>query len=96
MAILLQKRLDHIDSQILWGTVAAKNHIVRSTDASNAFAGANSLNTSLYICIDTQYREWCKEKFNIDIPLNYVLSVQKVVQGHPEISDCRQHIWIEH
>ena len=86
------KMLDYIGSRIFWGTVAAKNLIVRGADASNAFAEANAPDIPLYVRIDTQYREWYKEKFNIDIPLNYVLPVHKALQGHPESSQ----LWATH
>ena len=80
------KMLDHVGSRIFWGSVAAKNLIVRGADASNAFAEASAPDIPLYVRVDTQYREWYKERFNIEIPPNHVLPVQKALQGHPESS----------
>ena len=86
------KMLDQVGSRIFWGTVAAKNLIVRGADASNAFAEANAPDIPLFVRIDNQYREWYKQRFNQDIPNNYVLPVQKALQGHPESS----RLWALH
>ena len=86
------KMLDHVGSRIFWGTVAAKNLIVRGADASNAFAEANAPDIPLYVRIDNQYREWYLKRFNKTIPPNYVLPVQKALQGHPESS----RLWALH
>ena len=86
------KMLDHVGSRIFWGTVAAKNLIVRGADASNAFAEASAPDIPLYVRVDTQYREWYKHKFDKDIPEGYVLPVRKALQGHPESS----RLWAIH
>ena len=69
--------LDHVGSRIFWGTVAAKNLIVRGADASNAFAEASAPDIPLYVRVDTQYREWYQHKFNKHIPEGYVLPVHQ-------------------
>ena len=86
------KMLDQVGSRIFWGTVAAKNLIVCGADASNAFAEANAPDIPLFVRIDNQYCEWYKLRFNKDIPNNYVLPVQKALQGHPESSQ----LWALH
>ena len=86
------KMLDHVGSRIFWGTVAAKNLIVRGADASNAFAEASAPDIPLFVRIDTQYKEWYLNKFNKQIPDNYVLPVHKALQGHPESS----RLWALH
>ncbi len=86
------KMLDQVGSRIFWGTVAAKNLIVSGADASNAFAEANAPDIPLFVRVDNQYREWYKLRFNKDIPNNYVLLVQKALQGHPESS----RLWALH
>ena len=70
------KMLDDVHSRIFWGTVAAKNLIVRAACASNAFAEANAPDIPLYVCIDKQYQEWYMHKFQKQIPEGYVLPVQ--------------------
>ena len=40
----------------------------------------------LFVCVDNQFCEWYKLRFDRDIPKNDVLSVQKALQGHPESS----------
>ena len=86
------KMPDHVGSRIFWGTVAAKNLIVRGADASNAFAEASAPTIPLYARVDTQYREWYQHKFNKQIPEDYVLLVHKALQGHPESS----RLWAIH
>ena len=86
------KMLDHVGSRIFWGTVAAKNLIVRGADASNAFAEASAPDIPLFVRIDTPYKEWYLHKFNKQIPDNYVLPVHKALQGHPESS----RLWALH
>ena len=86
------KMLDHVGSRIFWGTVASKNLIVRGADASNAFAEANAPEIPLYVRIDAQYKEWYKHRYNKEIPSDYVLPVNKALQGHPESS----RLWAQH
>ena len=86
------KMLDHVGSRIFWATVASKNLIVRGADASNAFAEANAPEIPLYVRIDAQYKDWYKQRYNKDIPDNYVLPVNKALQGHPESS----RLWAKH
>ena len=86
------KMLDHVGSRIFWAAVASKNLIVRGADASNAFAEANAPDIPLYVRIDSQYREWYQTRFNKTIPDDYVLPVNKALQGHPESS----RLWAKH
>ena len=78
------KALDHVGHRIFWAAVAAKNFIVRGCDASNAFAEAPPPKHPLYVRIDRQFREWWASKNRAQIPADYVLPVQKALQGHPE------------
>ena len=86
------KMLDHVGSRIFWGAVASKNLIVCDADASNAFAEAKAPDIPLYVRIDAPYREWYKARYNKEIPPNYVLPVNKALQGHPESS----RLWAKH
>ena len=79
------KALDQVGHRIFWAGVAAKNFIVRGSDASNAFAEAPPPKHPLYVRIDQPFREWwlkCKNRHNI--PEGYVMRVKKALQGHPE------------
>lgn len=80
------KMLDHSAERIFWATTATKNFIVRGADASNAFAEAGPPKIPLYIRVDTPYKEWYKAKYNKSFPDDYVLPVQRALQGHPESS----------
>ncbi len=86
------KMLDHVGSRNFWGAVASKNLIVRGADASNAFAEANAPDIPLYVRIDAQYKEWYNRRYDKQIPDNYVLPVNKALQGHPESS----RLWAKH
>ena len=70
--------------RVYWGLVAVKNFIAIGADASNAFAEAPPPKAPLYVVIDKQYREWYKDKYNINVPKGYTLRVQHAIQGHPE------------
>ena len=62
-----------------------KNHIVIGTDASNAFEEAKPPKAPLYVYLDTQFREWWKERgYNNIHPSHKVMRVKKALQGHPE------------
>ena len=80
------KMLDHVGSRIFWAIVACKNYLVRGADASNAFAEADAPKIPLYVRTDAAYREWYKEKYNIDLHPDLVLPVKRALQGHPEAS----------
>ena len=84
--------MDRVGSHIFWGTVAAKNLIVRGADASNAFAEVNAPDIPLFVSVDNQYREWYLHKFREIIPADYILPVHKVLQGHQESS----RLWALH
>ena len=57
---------------------------VRGTDASNAFAEADSPKIPLYVQIDASIHDWWKSKGQGDLPVNFVLPVKQALQGHPE------------
>jgi len=54
------------------------------TDASNAFAKAPPQVAPLYVLIDRPYRDWCRNKGQVEIPKGYELRVNHAIQGHPE------------
>ena len=83
---IFAKMKDNVGSLIFWGTVASKNLIVRGVDVSNAFAEARAHGIPLYVCVNTQCREWYKHKFNKDTSVGYVMPVYKSLQSHPESS----------
>ena len=76
--------LEQSGNRIFWAAAAAKNMVVYGADASNAFAEAPPPKAPLYVRIDKPFREWWKAKGRPDLPPNYVLPVQKALQGHPE------------
>ena len=76
--------LEQSGNRIFWAAAAAKNMVVYGADASNAFAEAPPPKAPLYVRIDTPFREWWKSKGRPDLPKDYVLPVQKALQGHPE------------
>ena len=76
--------LEQSGNRIFWAAAAARNMVVYGADASNAFAEAPPPKAPLYVRIDTPFREWWKSKGRPDLPSNYVLPVQKALQGHPE------------
>ena len=78
------KALDQVGHRVFWSAIAAKNFIVRGSDASNAFAEAPPPKHPLYVKVDTPYREWWISKGRPPIPEGYVMRVQKALQGHPE------------
>ena len=78
------KALDQVGHRVFWAAIAAKNFIVRGSDASNAFAEAPPPKHPLYVKVDTPYREWWISKGRPPIPEGYVMRVQKALQGHPE------------
>ena len=78
------KALDQVGHRVFWAGIAAKNFIVRGSDASNAFVEAPPPKHPLYVKVDTPYREWWISKGRPPIPEGYVLRVQKALQGHPE------------
>ena len=76
--------LEQSGNRIFWAAAAARNMVVYGADASNAFAEAPPPKAPLYVRIDQPFREWWKTKGRPDLPNNYVLPVQKALQGHPE------------
>ena len=76
--------LEQSGNRIFWAAAAARNMVVYGADASNAFAEAPPPKAPLYVRIDTPFREWWKSKGRPDLPKDYVLPVQKALQGHPE------------
>jgi dUTPase len=78
--------LDQTGAKIFWSAVAIYNYIVIGADASNAFAEAPPPKAPLYVRVDENYRRWYKNKYpdRQNLPHDYVLRVQKALQGHPE------------
>lgn len=79
------KSLDHVGSRIFWAVAAARNYVVRGADASNAFAEAEAPKIPLFVRLNEPYRQWWTERMNQpSIPKDFVLPVNKALQGHPE------------
>ena len=78
--------LDQTGAKMFWASAAINNFIVLGADASNAFAEAPPPKAPLYVRIDDNFKRWYKHKFpnRPNLPDDYVLRVQKALQGHPE------------
>ena len=61
-------------------------------DASNAFAESKVPDIPFYVQIDVPLWEWHTSRFDKDTPDNFVLPVNKALQGHPDSS----HLWAKH
>ena len=78
--------LDQTGAKIFWASVAINNYIVLGADASNAFAEAPPPKAPLYVRLDDNYKRWYAQRHPEKPPLpdDYVVKVQKALQGHPE------------
>jgi hypothetical protein len=77
--------LEQTGSRIFYATCAILNYLIYCADVSNAFAEAPPPKAPLYMRPDQQFRDWWeKVKQRPPIPANYVLPVQRAIQGHPE------------
>ena len=73
--------LDHVISHNFWASVASKNFIVCSADASNAFAESSLSKIPLYVRTGQPFCDWWKYCFDENLNPNRVLPVLKALQG---------------
>ena len=84
--------LEQSGCRLFWALSALENFIIYGADATNTYAEVQAPIASLYVRVDTQFREWYLRKYNINLSPKYVLPVKHALQGHPEWAS----LWSEH
>jgi hypothetical protein len=63
---------------------ANEGYFCIKVDATNAYANSPSPDQQTYVHVDHQYADWFLLQYDKDVPPDYVLPMQHVLQGHPE------------
>ena len=84
--------IDQSACRLFWAIAAMKCKLVYGSDAVNAFAEAPPPKSPLYLKTDAAYRNWYKNKYNIDLPTSSYVRVHQAIQGHPE----SPRLWQQH
>jgi hypothetical protein len=82
--------ISQVGMKIFFAICALENYVIIDLDAVNAFGQAGSLFDIIYLEIDQQYRDWYKDRHQVDIPVGHVLPVRGSLQGHPDSGEIWQ------
>ena len=84
--------IDQSACRLFWAIAAMKCKLVYGSDAVNAFAEAPPPKSPLYLKTDSAYRNWYKQKYNVDLSPSTYVRVHQAIQGHPE----SPRLWQQH
>jgi hypothetical protein len=83
--------VSQVGVKIFFALSALLNYVIYDLDAVNAFGQAGKLFDSIYLEVDSQYKDWYLAWKGRTIPDGWVLPVLGSLQGHPDSGEVWQN-----